>query len=470
MYERQDVIADPDEAMGNSCLDATSVRGGGHPVTPSDTRRLPIGRICMNRLLVLLPLSVFLPGVVNAAPQEPARNTTDYVLEGVFDRGPQALQSGDWTISDDPAADDAKFIATTSSRDEKALLTMQCDPNGEIGIGAFWFNPLDLGDHFAIFDLQPTTLNWKKPDLTQNQEWISLSLPPLIAAIALQTEDEENFLAEVVRHEELELVVERGPDAGTTSATFPIRGAPVRELQDTCNMATEPQRETRMVFPHLALGGPSSLSGEMLLLVSNRSEEEWTGRVDVLDSDGENWSRQLSVNGNDITRQNGSFTFRLQGRGSASFSVESDEPVLQTGFLTLTAPNDTVSAALFFRMIGNGELVETVGVNAADAGTEFIIPASDGSGFSTGIAWASFDEDRIITLSALDDQGNLLWMTSYLESGHSSFLIRERIDLPPEFSGTIRIVSDGEVYVLAMRIDNFDGGFHLTSVPVTPVQ
>ena len=65
---------------------------------------------------------------------------------------------------------------------------------------------------------------------------------------------------------------------------------------------------------------------------------------------------------------------------------------------------------------------------------------------------------------------NRLKIYNSSESGHNSYLIRELIDLPPDFSGTIRILSDAAMYVLAMRIDNFDGGFHLTSVPVNPVQ
>ena len=149
----------------------------------------------------------------------------------------QRAVRGNWVvISESPLG-----IATLSA-DRQAGLAMGCTDEGYYLISAIWLEAGVLGTYYEDTERIPVALNWRRPDATQRQQWTRLDLSAadsVLISDGIGDESEvESFFTEVLRHEELQLVVTTRPGA-TKSATFQVAGAPVDRVR-ACGRSTPP--------------------------------------------------------------------------------------------------------------------------------------------------------------------------------------------------------------------------------------
>ena len=179
--------------------------------------------------LVVALLAMLLP--VQAAVRDETESKVVRSLRAMSDRQQQGSEN--WELV---SLDDGGLMAVAASRLGQAL-AMSCS-DGDYLILAAWPDRNDLGTYYDDFDYQPVTLNWRRPALTQKQNWRHFrgrtTDSVIVSTLSGEDTEVENFFTEIVRHAELEVVVATRPAGPFASTTFQISGAPVSRIRQHC--------------------------------------------------------------------------------------------------------------------------------------------------------------------------------------------------------------------------------------------
>ena len=218
-------------------------------------------------LLVVLSSQEATPGpAVGEAVVKAKAQMLRSLLPAEVDRSsqlPQKKSSHDnWqVITDSP---EEGFSAVTLSPISQAGLTIGCSEELGYNITAIWLGSNPLGTYYEDTDYQPVTLNWRSPNLTQQQRWRHLSVNEAgvvgdaVFATSLSGEESEakDFLTRLPQHSELEIVVELSPGGATETAVFEnLAGAPIDRVHQACGDAEVALAQHQYIFPQFAFGG-----------------------------------------------------------------------------------------------------------------------------------------------------------------------------------------------------------------------
>ena len=241
--------------------------------------------------MVILVLLIGTPQVTQAqSPQFAFGGGWKSTLSMLPDSESKAqLESGGWLVVDD--SQEEGFSAAVASSDSSAILIFGClvtSSDRSLWVGAFWEESGALGTYYDNQDLQPVTLNWRRPNETQQQRWYRLATDTsngVLIFAALQDSEVENVFRKVHEHEQLEVVVETRPGQ-TESATFPLPGAPTERARKVCGESVTEETPSPPVdltaskfhiFPQIADGrGADGNVYSSWLYVMNVNPEENT--------------------------------------------------------------------------------------------------------------------------------------------------------------------------------------------------
>ena len=169
-----------------------------------------------------------------------------------------------WVTVSDPS-----FGAGALSTDGRAILLLGCTKDkNDYFISVSWEGIGILGTFYPDLGLIPVALNWKYPDLTQRQSWVHLIIEGedddydtvIISTLIGDDQEVENFFTEVVRHDELQVVVTTRPGR-SESVLFELVGVPIDEVRACGGLVTErptgkpdETAKTSHIFPQIADG------------------------------------------------------------------------------------------------------------------------------------------------------------------------------------------------------------------------
>ena len=223
-----------------------------------------------------------------------------------------------------------------------------------------------------------------------------------------------------------------------------------------------------LVYPQLALGG----GYEVVLILTNKSSDPWSGTVALLQGDHSDWATDWSLQGADA--QASHFQAVLPADGSRKYVLRGDASA-RPGFLVITADEglstSAVSTSFFYNFMDASALVDSTGVPPAPGGTAFAFPVEKTALVNTGLAWAAGDDglDFDVRVSLYDSEGEFVAETTIAFQGHLARFFAGSDGLFPGvsdgFIGKVVIHSDEVIHVTVLRLELTDDGFQLTSVP-----
>ena len=228
---------------------------------------------------------------------------------------------------------------------------------------------------------------------------------------------------------------------------------------------------TRLTWAQLALGD----GYECTLLLSNKRDTEWSGRLHLRQGNNEEWSGAWSLDGQDHTGSD-EIAVTIAPRSTVKMCLAGDSSV-RSGYLELTAGGAfsvyDVASSYFYRYLAGGRLQESVGSAATPSGRAFWFPVEKTATTNTGLAWApdSVTAPFSITLSLYDGSGSQIWLKTLTYSGHEARFFSELFEnIPDGFLGRVRIESEQNIHLEVLRLEQTDSGFQLTTIPPDRIQ
>ena len=220
----------------------------------------------------------------------------------------------------------------------------------------------------------------------------------------------------------------------------------------------------QLLYPQLALGG----GFEVVLFVTNQSEQTWNGRAD-LDAGAWPTDRSWSLDGEERTGQSG-FDIMLTPNQTRKFTLSSREEAASSGWLEIEGRRSLTSnlATSFFYnfFIGEG-LEDSTGAAVTNQTQSVRFPVERSANVNTGIAVRQSQE--LISFTLFDEEGQFL-QTSILPLEGARFFDQIFAGLPQDFVGSIKIESSKPFFITVLRQELIPGEqlrFQLTSVPAT---
>jgi len=228
----------------------------------------------------------------------------------------------------------------------------------------------------------------------------------------------------------------------------------------------------KIVYPQLALGGKSK-AYECIVVMSNKTNFDWRGTLQAYRGNHNNWAIDWEVDG--LNHENSpSREVTLPPRGSVKIKLSGGDSVL-TGYLVIDAIEGSsdydIAPSFFYNFVDNpsGQLLDSVGVPPGPSGDEFILPVESSPKVNTGLALATAFEDEtfLITLSLVDLDGQEVGLETLTYDGQFARFFTEIFDnVPDPFVGRLYVNSEKPIYAVGIRLENSNGGFQLTSIPV----
>ncbi len=226
-----------------------------------------------------------------------------------------------------------------------------------------------------------------------------------------------------------------------------------------------------LTWPQLALGG----GYECTMLISNKSDAAWSGRVFLKEGNNEQWSGPWRFNGQEGTGTGG-FNVSLAPKGTIRLKLSGDFDT-RSGYLQMrgSEPSSVVDLAVsyFYTYLVNERLMESVGSSAGDPGRSFSFPVEKTASASTGFAWApdSVTAPFPIVLTLYDANGHEVDKKTATYAGHqASFFDQVFSSVPLGYLGRIQIDSQELIYLEVLRLDQTETGFQLTSTRPNRIQ
>ena len=214
-------------------------------------------------------------------------------------------------------------------------------------------------------------------------------------------------------------------------------------------------------------------------MISNDSDEEWTGEILIRKGAAQDWDTFLVVNGEVFLEGTGSVPVSIPPQGTREFVFAGDSEA-RAGYLEVDASlgvsSRDIALAFFYNFSVEGQLVDSTGVPASDfGGREFVFPVRRSQRVDTGMAWAprSFfddgDEFNVI-LTLFDSEGNQVDQVIRRFTGREAFFFGQAFDgVPDEFLGKLSVEAIESLHLTVLRLETTGNGFQLTSVPPTEI-
>ncbi len=220
------------------------------------------------------------------------------------------------------------------------------------------------------------------------------------------------------------------------------------------------------VFPQVALGG----GYRCILLISNKTDASWSGRIRLFQSNQAPWVVTLA-DGEAAPEQNSEFALELAAASTRKLLLTTDQP-LEAGYLSLSGDGNSgpadLAVSFFYNYLINGRLADSVGVPALAERSAFTLPVEYGPSVNTGFAWARNAESSPfnIVLRLWDGNGSLIQTKQVSYAGQEAEFFSEVFDqIPDGFVGRLDIQSDLPLYLTALRLEYVGSQFQLTSTP-----
>ena len=228
---------------------------------------------------------------------------------------------------------------------------------------------------------------------------------------------------------------------------------------------------TKLTWAQFALGG----GYECVLLLSNKRDTEWSGRLRLRQGNDEAWSGAWGLDGQDRTGSD-EIPITIAPRATVRVCLSGDSAV-RSGYLQLYAEGAfsvyDVAPGYFYRYLAGGQLQESVGAGAAPSGRTFWFPVEKNTTSDTGVAWApdAVTAPFLIILSLHDGSGSQLQQKTLTYSGHEAKFVSELFEgIPDGFLGRARIESEQNIHLEVLRLDRTNAGFQITSTPPDRIQ
>jgi len=228
-------------------------------------------------------------------------------------------------------------------------------------------------------------------------------------------------------------------------------------------------------YSQFAVGG----GFEVVLMISNDSDEEWTGEILIRKGAAQDWDTFLAVNGEVFLEGTGSVPVSIPPQGTREFVFAGDSEA-RAGYLEVQASWESISLdialAFFYNFSVEGQLVDSTGVPASDwGGRSFVVPVRKSRSVDTGMAWThrafvdDGDEFNVI-LTLFDSEGNQVDQVIRRFTGHEAFFFHQAFDgVPDEFLGKLSVEAIEPLHLTVLGLETTGNGFQLTSVPPTEV-
>ena len=307
-----------------------------------------------------------------------------------------------------------------------------------------WLGSNPLGTYYEDIDYQPVTLNWRSPNLTQQQRWRHLSVDEdgvvgdAVFATSLSGEESEakDFLARLPQHSELEIVVELSPGGATKTAVFEnLAGAPIDRVRQACGDAEVASAQHKYIFPQFAFGGGWESTLMVQALGSNTTctfsaqDRSFTMR----DPSGNSFSgTQLALvfgmNGWTILK-----TATPQGMTASSGMavLDCDEEVSANTLFSLEVGGSLVAEAL---VESSEEIV------SGEPAAQFLADHRDGARFAMAVANPS-DQPLDVSIAVGDLEGQIIGNTTVNVPANAAqaFFVDELVTISTDHTGQVLI-------------------------------
>ena len=224
-----------------------------------------------------------------------------------------------------------------------------------------------------------------------------------------------------------------------------------------------------ITFPQLALGG----GFEVVLLLSSKTTNSWTGTVQLREGNDEMWSAPWSLDGVSATGSS-AFDVALAPRATQRFLLNGDA-VARAGYLSIIPGDGSstagISVAFFYNFFAGLDLADSIGVAPSLPSTDFTFPVERAEGVGTGVAFvASSTFPFQIVLTAFDSSGNQVQQSEVTYAGHTAKFFSELFpDVQTGFIGEVQVESEEEISLVVIRFQPTSNGFQLTTLPVITV-
>ena len=267
---------------------------------------------------------------------------------------------------------------------------------------------------------------------------------------------------------EIDLQVLVGNGFGEVSNTATVSVA--EDDDDSNNSATATEslltlEDLPLTYSQLALGG----GFDLILLVSNRDSESWTGSVQLREGNDLPWSSPWTLNSED-QNEAAEFPLSLAPFASARFVLGGGESPL-SGFLRFVPASGSSSldlAVSFFYQLSHLDVLEdSTATPLSLPGRVFEFPVERLEGISnTGIAWAPLapTDPFQFRLTLYDSDGQVVATEALDFEGHAGLLLNEIFAaIPEDFLGLLILESPELIHLTVLRLDQ-GGTLQLSSV------
>ncbi|MBI4446233.1 MAG: hypothetical protein HY645_10030 [Acidobacteria bacterium] len=220
-------------------------------------------------------------------------------------------------------------------------------------------------------------------------------------------------------------------------------------------------------YSQLALGG----GYECVLIISNETTSKWQGAATLRRGNDLPWSTSWALNGKDATGST-VFDITLDPTATAKFVLRGDATA-RAGYLVILGKTGfsavDITVSFFYNLINSsGALLDSTGVPAGTAATQFSFPVEKTTIVNTGFAYASAGVTKSFPIYAVlfDARGLPTAQKSWTYQGHlAQFFTELFADIPDGFMGVVQLVSEQNIFLTVLRLEFTAGGFQLTSVP-----
>jgi hypothetical protein len=206
-------------------------------------------------------------------------------------------------------------------------------------------------------------------------------------------------------------------------------------------------------YPQLAVGG----GYEVVLILNNTTETAWSGVAKPLPNAGLSYLKLVIA---------------LRPGETKKYVLTGGTETTSTG-LQIIGDQGSLASALavsyFFNFLDNGKLLDSTGVPKGVPARKFAFPVERSGVIDTGLAIRRLpgQTDSPITLTLFDATGSQVGEIS-TASDFAKFITQFFAQLPAEFLGSVVAQSDGDFYLVVIRLEKTAAGFQLTSVPAEP--
>jgi hypothetical protein len=235
--------------------------------------------------------------------------------------------------------------------------------------------------------------------------------------------------------------------------------------------APPPPSVSTFYFPQIADGGDPTAFWRTTVFITNPAAIGTTpasGAITLWTSAGAAFNTGFVDAAGAPVGSGNTVPFSLSGGETRKFSSTSAGP-LAVGFATVTADADVRGTAVFSEILG-GTLFAEAGVPSATAVLKQAIFVDTTAGFDTGVAFANPNSTPAnITFSLFNAAGAPVGaplVRTLATNQHNALFVSQLFQGAPPFTGTMQIISDVPVAVVALR---FASSGIFTTLPPVPL-